>query len=127
LRRSYAVYHLGGRKEHTYAMTLTVERVISSSPALTELPSLNKIPREDAVRFVLECDCRGTLGLSSFAVAWLIWHDKFECGFCGKGFIIIEMMSEHYSWMEDYSERLEGKEAREKYYSRLEQQAGVLR
>jgi hypothetical protein len=91
-------------------MTLTIERVIASPPTLTE----------DAVSFVLECDCRGTLGLSSFAVAWLIWHDKFECGFCGKGFLITEMVSERHSWIEDYAERLEGKDARQEYYSRLE-------
>jgi hypothetical protein len=101
-------------------MTQTIERDLSRIDKSAEMLPLDRIFREDTERFVLECDCRSKLVLSSFVVAWLIWHDKFECGFCGKGFIITEMVSDRYSWVADYSECLEGKEARQEYYSRLE-------
>jgi hypothetical protein len=106
-------------------MAQLIERDLSGIDKGAETLPLDKISREDTERFVLGCDCRCKLVLSSFVVAWLIWHDKFECGFCGKGFIITEMMSDHYSWIEDYSEWLEGKEARQEYYSRLERHAGL--
>jgi hypothetical protein len=70
---------------------------------------------------VLECDCKAKLVLGSYLAAQLLWHDRFECGVCEKGFLITGMVSHrYYSWMEDYLEQLEGKEARQQYYARLE-------
>ena len=76
---------------------------------------------------VLECDCKGKLILDSQLVARLLWHERFDddhdrfvCSGCEKGFIIAGVLSHrYYSWMEDYLEQLEGKEAREAYYARL--------
>jgi hypothetical protein len=73
---------------------------------------------------VLECDCKGKLILDSHVVARLLWrerfdHDRFVCSRCEKGFIIAGVVSHRHSWMEDYLEQLEGKEAREAYYARL--------
>jgi len=73
---------------------------------------------------VLECDCKAKLVLDSRVVARLLWHDRFDhegfvCSRCEKGFIISGVVSHRYSWMEDYLAQLEGKEAREAYYSRL--------
>jgi hypothetical protein len=106
-------------------MRQTVERDIPWLYAVAKTLPLDEAPDGDTERFVLKCDCRAKLVLGSFVVAWLIWHDEFECGFCGKGFTITEMVSERYSWMEDYSERIEGKEARNEYYTRLERQAST--
>ena len=74
---------------------------------------------------VLECDCKAKLVLDSRVVARLLWHERFDhegfvCSRCEKGFIISGVVSHrYYSWTEDYLEQLEGKEAREAYYSRL--------
>ena len=82
--------------------------------------SFAKVLAEDPERIVLECDCSAKLVLSSWTVAWLLWDDSLECGVCGKEFIIRGMVSQRHSWMENYLERLEGKEARHEYYARLE-------
>jgi hypothetical protein len=73
---------------------------------------------------LLECDCKGKLILDSQLVARLLWHERFDhdgfvCSRCEKGFIVAGVLSHRYSWMEDYLEQLEGKEAREAYYARL--------
>jgi hypothetical protein len=74
---------------------------------------------------VLECDCKAKLVLDSHVVARLLWRERFDhegfiCSACEKGFIIAGVVSHrYYSWMEDYLQQLEGKEAREAYYTRL--------
>ena len=82
--------------------------------------SFDKVLTEDPERIVLECDCKAQLVLGSWTVAWLLWDDSFECGVCRNEFIIRGMVSQRHSWMEDYFERLEGKEARHEYYTRFE-------
>ena len=91
----------------------------ASHKAAENIP-FDKVLAEDPERIVLECDCSAKLVLSSWTVAWLLWDDSFECSVCGKEFIITGLVSQRHSWMEDYLERLEGKEARHEYYTRLE-------
>ncbi len=92
-------------------------------------------------RVVLECDCRARLVLDGHAAARYSRIEVLECGVCGGRFVLTRMAAdrgctivgrrearrpekEHrYSWLEDYLERLEGKEARREYYARLEEVA----
>ena len=92
----------------------------ASHKATGNIP-FDKVLAEDPERIVLECDCQAKLVLGSWTVAWLLWEDRcFECGVCGKGFIITGMVSHRHSWMKDYLERVDGREARHEYYRRLE-------
>jgi hypothetical protein len=109
----------GRGKERTYTMARAVKHPSASREATENIP-FDKVLAEDPERIVLECDCRAKLVLGSWTVAWLLWDDRFECGVCGKGFIISGMVSHRYSWVEDYLERVDGREARHEYYRRLE-------
>ena len=100
-------------------MARVVNRPRASDKATENIP-FDKVLAKDPERIVLECDCPTKLVLGSWTVAWLLWDDSFECSVCGKEFIIRGMVSQRYSWMEDYLERLEGREARHEYYTRLE-------
>jgi hypothetical protein len=100
-------------------MTTVVQRAISSHKA-----SFDKRLDGASESFVLECDCKAKLVLDSRVVARLLWHERFDherfvCSRCEKGFIITGVVFHRCSWMEDYLEQLEGKEAREAYYARL--------
>jgi hypothetical protein len=72
--------------------------------------------RNAAGRVVLECDCgerfifAGRLALSEPEV---VAHGYRE--------VLSREEEHHYSWLDDCLEWLEGKEAREEYYARLEQ------
>ena len=100
-------------------MTQVAKYPRTSHNTIEIIPS-DKVLAKDPERIVLECDCPTKLVLGSWTVAWLLWDDSFECSVCGKEFIIRGMVSQRYSWMEDYLERLEGREARHEYYTRLE-------
>ena len=101
-------------------MARVVNRPRASDKATENIP-FDKVLAEDPERIVLECDCQAKLVLGSWTVAWLLLDDSFECNVCGKEFIIRGMVSQrHSSWIEDYLERLDGKEARHEYYARLE-------
>ena len=108
-------------KEYRYTMTLAVECPIPLQKGAEKKATSKARLDEASESLVLECDCKAKLVLGSYVVAQLLWYDRFECGACGKGFLITEMVSHgYYSWMEDYLEQLEGKQARQEYYTRLE-------
>jgi len=107
-------------------MATVIQHTISSHKSVAEKkPSFVEQRLDgDSESLVLECDCKAKLVLGSHVVARLLWHERFDhdwfiCRGCGKGFIITGVVSHRYSWMEDYLQQLEGKEAREAYYARL--------
>ena len=108
-----------GKGAYTYTMAQVAKYPRTSHNTIENIP-FGKVLAEDPERIVLECECPAKLVLGSWTVAWLLWDDSFECSVCGKEFIIRGMVSQRHSWMEDYLERLEGKEARHEYYTRLE-------
>ena len=101
-------------------MTTVVERPMPTQKVAENACFSRERLDGDSESLVLECDCRAPLVMGSYAVARLLWHDSFECGACGEGFMITGIASHRsYSWAEDYLGQLEGKEAREEYYARL--------
>ena len=92
-------------------------------------------------RVVLECDCRARLVLGDRVSVRRAGLGGLECGICGVRFVLTRMVARHghaptrrwgarsseeehrYSWLEEFLEQLEGKEARHKYYARLEERA----
>lgn len=87
--------------------------------------------RRPPERVVLECNCRARLVLDGRMSAWYSGLGALECGVCGGRLVIAARTAarhEHrYSWLEDYLERLEGKEARHKYYARLAEERAASR
>ena len=90
---------------------------------------------------VLECICGEKFILTGLVAGWRSGNVLLECD-CGERFTLFARIaiseppaaSEHketrrpeeehcYSWLEGYLESLEGKEARQEYYARLEQAA----
>jgi hypothetical protein len=110
-----------GKGKHPLMAPPAVKRLRTSSPEA----SLDEPLEGASESLLLECDCKGKLILDSRLVARLLWHERFDehdgfvCSRCEKGFIVAGVLSHRYSWMEDYLEQLEGKEAREAYYARL--------
>jgi hypothetical protein len=80
-------------------------------------------------RVVLECNCRARLVLDGRMSAWHSGFGALECGVCGGRFVVAARTAAHhehrYSWLEGCLERLEGKEARHKYYARLAEEQGA--
>lgn len=93
-------------------------------------PLLSEIGGRDSGHLVLECDCgeRMTLVGSVVVRRWRSGRLVIECG-CGESFVLDGLEDKSpvgelsYTWLEDYLERLGGKEARHEYYARLEQAA----
>lgn len=88
-----------------------------------------EVREQSSGRTVLECDCRARLVLVDREPA----RRPLACGVCGKRFALTRTTSHRdhrearsfreerrYSWLTDYLERLEGREARHELYARLE-------
>ena len=106
-------------------------------------PPSGEVHEQSPGRVVLECNCRARMILTSHTAIPRSRSEHLECGVCGKKFVLARardrrnhatarhlrtrtLENKHrYSWLEDYLERLEGKEARHEYYTPLEQAAPV--
>ena len=105
---------------------------------------IGKVREWNSERLVLECDCRSRLVLVGRATMSRSERDHLECGVCGEKFVRVRMVDRRshakaerrgtsgseqerrYSWLEAWLERLEGKEARQDYYARLEDGTGRM-
>ncbi len=102
------VAHGGARGAERRAHVRRSERTVFECDCAEKLVLLGSVTVRNGGRVVLECDCG-----ERFTLAGRLAPSEPE--------VPSREVERRYSWLDDCFEWLEGKEAREEYYARLEQ------